>query len=346
MSTHHVSDRAALDGPFADFRFLPFGGSSPSAFAWNQIKRAVRRQIATFALVAVSVATLGAASDRFLDADTSLPHLLTIWVSAGFGLGAIIAVLRELSRDTIRSLTSLRKQGDLVFLGAAPELTEQALRKLPPDKRTPIGCLAFQPASTFATSFRKLQAVFDRGGVVAFIGPSADEGATTAALSTAVAAQQQGRRVIIVDCDLRRRSLSHLLDDEPMFGVVEAARDPSDWSKSLRQEDETGLLIMPVSRLRNPWGSLPDIPGFRALLAALRAKYDLVILDCPPALTVADGAVIARLADDCVLVASWDETSLDSVRKAMRILRSPSRRAPALYLNRVPAAYQIEHLGT
>ena len=78
MTTHPYSDRAAIDEPFADFRFSSFGAASPSAFAWKQIKRAVRRQIATFVLVAASVAALGVISDRFLDADTPLPDLITV----------------------------------------------------------------------------------------------------------------------------------------------------------------------------------------------------------------------------------------------------------------------------
>ena len=81
-----------------------------------------------------------------------------------------------------------------------------------------------------------------------------------------------------------------------------------------------------------------------AKLQELQAKYDLVILDCPPALSNADGAMVARVADKTVVVAAWDETPLAAVRNTMRALRRRSNDATALYVNRVPAGYRFGRL--
>ena len=84
------------------------------------------------------------------------------------------------------------RKGDKVTIarvnGAAPVLTEDVLRELPPDQRTPLGCLAFLPASIFSTAFRDLQGALVEDQVVAFIASFAGEGASTAALATAVSA--------------------------------------------------------------------------------------------------------------------------------------------------------------
>ena len=116
------------------------------------------------------------------------------------------------------------------------------------------------------------------------------------------------------------------------------------WRDALCQEDESGLHIIPAAATLNPWSSLFAAPGFKELLDALKTHYDLVVLDCPPALTIADGAMIARLADKCVLVAAWDETPLSAVRNTMRALRRRSPEATGLYINRVPPKYRFGRL--
>jgi Mrp family chromosome partitioning ATPase len=74
----------------------------------------------------------------------------------------------------------------------------------------------------------------------------------------------------------------------------------------------------------------------------LRSAYDLVILDCPPALGSAEGTVLGRSADRCVLVVAWDDTSISTLREAVRALRP--RGKPALYVNRVPRGYRFGRL--
>ena len=194
------------------------------SLALGRLRRGVRRQWLLFVLIALIIATGGVAYD--LSGGVKPLSALLFWAPVGIGVGLTAAVLRELARNTITSLSSFGKNRDYAILGAAPELTERAVRQLPPDKRTPLGCLAFQPASPFATAFRDLQNAINKDGVVAFAGALPNEGATTAALCTAIAASQQGRTVVVIDCDLRRRSLTRGLGFDPDEG----------WRRSLAQD--------------------------------------------------------------------------------------------------------------
>jgi Mrp family chromosome partitioning ATPase len=212
---------------------------------------------------------------------------------------------------------------------------------LPPDQRSRLGCLAYAPASPFATAFRDLQGALSRERVTAIIAAFPGEGATTVALCAAASAAQQGRRTIVVDCDLRRRSLSQALAANARTGVLEACERPEYWRDHVGRETETGLYFMPAAPPPSPWRTLTGAPGFRALLRRLREEFDLVVLDCPPAIASAEGPVIARLADRCVLVSGWDRTPLPAIRAAMRALRA---RASAVYVNRVPPGYRFGRL--
>jgi Mrp family chromosome partitioning ATPase len=301
--------------------------------------RAFRRQALVVLCVAVGVGMAGVAGEVFLGS-ASWQLAALFWGPVGVGLALLVGIVRELGRNTVTTLSSFGKHRGYAVLGAAPELTPGVLRQLPPDKRSPLGCVAFWPASAFATAFRDLQGSLPERGVVAVVGSIAGEGATTAALCAAASAAQQGKSVIVVDCDLRLRSLTQWLMDEPLAGVLEASEDPANWRASVAEEHETGVHFMPAVRSRNAWQTLAN--RIRPLIEQLRENYDLVVLDCPPALESAEGLVLARLADRAVVVTAWDRTPLRAVRRTVQGLHGHSRRTPtAVYVNRVPAGFRF-----
>lgn len=313
------------------------------SLALGRVRRGVRRQWWLFALIAVLVAVAGVAYD-LSGGEQVLVAAIALWVPVGIAAGLVVALVRELARNTVTSLSSFGRNRGYAILGAAPELTDRALRQLPPDNRTPLGCLAFQPASQFATAFRDLQNAITKDGVVAFAGSLADEGATTVALCTAIAASQQGRSVVVIDCDLRRRSLTRALGFDPDEGLVDACEEPNQWQNFVGEEDETGLHFIPASRMRSPWRNVASAPGFKELIMRLRQHYELIVLDCPPVLVGADGASTASMADKSILVTAWDSTPISAVRRAMSALQRRPRALTAVYVNRVPPEYRFGRL--
>ena len=312
------------------------------SLALGRLRRGVKRQWLLFILISLIVAGAGVAYD--LSGGVRPLSALLFWAPVGLGVGLTTAFVRELSRNTVTSLSSFGKNRGYAILGAAPELTPRALRQLGPDKRSPLGMLAFQPSSAFATAFRDLQNAITKEGVVAFTAAVANEGATTAALCTAIAASQQGRAVVVIDCDLRRRSLTRSLGFDPDEGLVDACEEPSQWQNFVGEEDETGLHFIPASRIRSPWRNAAAAPGFNELLLRLRQHYELIVLDCPPVLAGAEGAAVAGMADKSILVTAWDRTPISAVRRAMAALQRKPRAQTAVYVNRVPPEYRFGRL--
>lgn len=311
------------------------------SLALGRLRRGVRRQWLLLALIAIVVTGAGVGYD--MSGGTPILSGLMFWAPLGLAAGLVVAFVRDLGRNTVTSLSSFGKNRGYAILGAAPELTPRALRQLPPDKRTPLACLAFQPSSAFATAFRDLQSAISIDGVVAFAGSVANEGATTAALCTAIAASQQGRSVVVIDCDLRRRSLTRSLGFDPDEGLADACEEPANWQSFVGEEDETGLHFIPASRYRNAWRNVPA-QGFKELILRLRQHYQLIVLDCPPVLVGAEGAAVAGMADKCVLVTAWDRTPISAVRNAMGALQRKPRAETAVYVNRVPPEYRFGRL--
>lgn len=312
------------------------------SLALGRLRRGVRRQWPWFVIAALTISAAGVAYD--LSGGVPPSTAFAFWAPLGLVTGLAVAFVRELGRNTVTSLSSFGKHRGYAILGAAPVLTARTLRQLPPDQRTPLGCLAFQQASPFATAFRDLQSNISADTIVAFAAALPGEGATTAALCTAISASQQGRSVLVIDCDVRRRALTHALGYDPDEGVLDVCAEPDRWQDFVGEEEEIGLHFIPASRPRNAWRGLSGAPDLRDLLARVREHYDLIILDCPPALSSADAPAIASHAEKLVLVTAWDRTPLHAVRRAMQVLQRGQRPSTGVYVNRVPPEYRFGRL--
>ena len=323
-------------------RAMQIAGDS-SRFRALKIGRALHRQAP---LIVVVMALAVFLSNFGTTLATLNRQQLALSVLGGLLLGFLIALGRELLRDTAAAFDTIEKRSGLPIIGAAPELQQRDMRVLPPDMRSPLGLLIHRPASDFAQATRQLQDAVMSHRVVAFLGAAPNEGATTAALCAAATAAMQGYRVIVVDCDLRRRSLSRLLEAANGPGVLQASRLPETWRDAVQEEPETGLHFMPAATLQSPWHSLMDTHGFSSLVRKLSEEYDLVVLDCPPALVTQEGPLIARLASARIAVMGWDATPLRTLRDMQK--RFPRSRGveddgiTALYVNRAPGPLRYQ----
>ena len=128
--------------------------------------------------------------------------------------------------------------------------------------------------------------------VIALTGPSEGEGKTPATGNLAVALAQSGRHVIAVSCDLRNPSLHRFLDLDNEVGVTDLVLGGASVGEALQETETSGLSFIAS-------GPMPDNPtdllgseDMGRLLAALRARFDFVLLDTGPGL-VADALFLA-----------------------------------------------------
>jgi Mrp family chromosome partitioning ATPase len=290
--------------------------------------------------MALIVAGTGFGTATALD---SQPPSLLYWTGCGALVGLSVALYREINRRTITTASSIARHRGYVLLGAAPELPEETLRALPPQHRGLLGAIAFAPASPFATAFRDLQGVLQGDRIVAFIAAASDEGSSTVAMCAAASAALQGRRVILIDGDLRRRSLTESLRLEADAGVMEATLQPESWRDIVSQEPETGFALLPASR-RGARAPLSKAPGWPHLLNELCEDYDLVLIDCPPALANAEACALAACADRTVVVAAWDRTPIAALRQTMKLILAQAKVKTGVFVNRVPEGRRFGRL--
>ncbi len=166
---------------------------------------------------------------------------------------------------------------------------------------------------------------------------SPTEGKTMTSANLAIALAQSGQRVILVDCDLHRPRLHKILKLRNNVGLTMALLDDQTDLATLMQEGAVPGLHVLTS------GPLPPNPAevlgsarMREILATLVERADIVVLDSPPVLPVADTAVLASQADGVLLVMDASKTRRELAVRALLSLQHVQARVVGVVLNRLP----------
>lgn len=162
---------------------------------------------------------------------------------------------------------------------------------------------------------------------------SPSEGKTTTAANLAVSFAQQGMRVLIVDCDLRRSRLHKMFGVQREPGVTELVLGQVTLEDATRDTGVTGLYIMPSGQLPPNPSELLGGNRMRDTLTTLTEAFDLVLIDTPPLLAASDAAILATLADGVVLVVRAGVTEAEAGQQAMQQLLSVGARVVGAVLN-------------
>jgi non-specific protein-tyrosine kinase len=175
--------------------------------------------------------------------------------------------------------------------------------------------------------------------------PVGGDGGTATACNLAITLARGGARVLLVDADLRRPRVASALHVPGGVGLTNVLTGTADLDEAIHAWREPNLWVLPS-------GPVPDNPselvGFRkmnALLTILRGRYDVVVIDAPPVLPVADAAATAAVCDGVLLVVRYGATRRDQVEGALAALRLAGVALLGCVLNGVPAGrWHAPHL--
>jgi protein-tyrosine kinase len=208
---------------------------------------------------------------------------------------------------------------------------------LPKDREeTRLVALA-APESVAAEQYRVLLQRLERLGerrplrVVAITSTARGEGRTTTAANLALTAAKDGRATVLVEADLRRPALAALFGLAPRAGLADVIGGTAEIATAVVRVGP--LAVLCAGEVRDP-GATARSPRAAAVIESLRAAYELVILDAPPAIAFSDGDRIAGAADGALLVVRANETPRAVVRLAVDALGD---RAAGVVLNGVDA---------
>jgi capsular exopolysaccharide synthesis family protein len=209
------------------------------------------------------------------------------------------------------------------YLGSVPLLSS-----VPQPARTPIDQVLAKPLSVFSEALRGVRTsiLHARPGrrvkVVLLTSALPGEGKTVTACCLTLVAAQQGHRVLLIDCDLRRRQASELLVPNAKVGLAEVLRGTATLDEAVLHDEASGAYILPLSGTVSDPTDMFDTQAMSQLLQAARTRYEMVILDSAPVLAVADSRILAPQVDTVVMLMNWRKTSQNAAECALQLLES------------------------
>ncbi len=271
--------------------------------------------------------------------------ILALALMLGVVTGSGGSVVLELANRSIRRRDELESVLRVPGLVTIPRITPPGRRHALPlllpaqgpgdePELTTLGA----PRSAGAEAYRMLRTSLlfaaEREALdsIAVTSAGMGEGKTTTAVNLAVTLAQDGRRVLIVDCDFQRARLHRLfgLPREPGLADVLAGRRHG--TETVWPTRQNNLWLMPAGRPDEP-ADVVQTAALRALLHELAGTYDVVVLDTPPLLPTADAAIFAAIARGVVFVTRAGRTDREAARLAMHRLDDVGARVVGAVLN-------------
>jgi capsular exopolysaccharide synthesis family protein len=255
-------------------------------------------------------------------------QMLLAGLALGLLAGAGFAYLADVTDKSFRTPEEIRRRLGLPILGHIPLIsatkngTGSECEKLPP-----ILCVAHRPSSREAEAYRALRTALYFGmrgqshPIIQVTSPTQADGKSTLVANLGITIALAGKKVLLVDADLRRPRLERLFNIESGgSGLTSLLMEEADLQAHVRQTVVPGLSLLPCGlKPANP-AELLTSPAFERVLGDLRAAYDYVLIDSPPLLAVTDPCIIASRVDGVILTIRVSKNGRSMAERAKEML--------------------------
>ncbi len=251
------------------------------------------------------------------------------------GLVTGLLFLREVTDQRVKTASDLFVVPDARVLGVIPELEEDPTR----GKRAELA-VSLSPRSVLAESYRQACALIDKSmarmghQTLLVVGGLPEAGTTTIVTNIAASAAAAGRSVIVVDANFRRSRLAGAMGaDGDAVGLGDLLMEKASVDEAI-QTTEGGIHVMsagaPAHRIYERFNN----GRFEAVMAELRHRFDLIIVDAPPAVVAGDAMVLANKVDAAILVVRAYQEQRGLVARVMHQLVDARCEMLGMILNR------------
>ena len=245
------------------------------------------------------------------------------------------------TRDAVRSDSEARAKLDCQYLGQIPhERKYKTLSSFLRHRKTSV--LISNPLTSFrfVETIRKLRRRVERrmkGQKVLMVTSLLEnEGKSTVAVNLAMAMAKKYRKVLLIDCDLRKPACAILMNQRwNGLGLRDVLYGQADVRDAVTRDGRSGLYLLLEKKGGRDSGDLVASPNMKELLEWARKEFDMVILDLPPMSAVTDAEAMADLADCSLLVVRQNAALTPALNKVIAALEQGSAKMLGCVLNNV-----------
>lgn len=175
----------------------------------------------------------------------------------------------------------------------------------------------------------------DGSKVIAVSSSAQSEGKSITAANLALSFTQAGKRVILIDCDLRKPKIARLLSMSAEDGLVNALMDASKLEESIVPYEDTKMDVLLCGTIPPNPSELLGSERMKQLLALLRGQYDYIVLDTPPINVVTDAVVLRSVVDGYLFVVRANQSERGEILHALDQLDYAQAKVLGFVLNGV-----------
>ncbi|MFK0522524.1 CpsD/CapB family tyrosine-protein kinase [Paenibacillus illinoisensis] len=197
------------------------------------------------------------------------------------------------------------------------------------------------PKSSSSEAYRKLRTNIQFSSIdsqiqtIMIASALSGEGKTTTIGNLAVTYAQEGKKVLLMDTDLRKPAVHRMFNVPNHVGLTSVLSSQYKVTEVLRETDVEGLHVLSSGPIPPNPSEMLGSRKMTALLESLKEEYDVILFDTPPVLAVTDALIISSLCDGVLLVVSSGKVKKDLVKKAKAHLEHVNARILGAVLNNV-----------
>ena len=260
--------------------------------------------------------------------------VLALSLVLGLMAGAAIVLIRQFLHNTFRSAEEIEAATGMPVLGQIP--------RMPFKERTDlIGYLRDKPTSAPAEAIRNLRTslllsdIDNPPKVIMSTSALPGEGKTTQAVALAQNLSGLGKKVLLIEGVIRRRTLNEYFSDVPKGGILTALSGEVPLHEVVFHDDRLGTDVLMGEKSSANAADLFSSDRFASFVTRAREAYDFVIIDTPPVLVVPDARVIGQHVDAILFSVAWDKTQRAQVVAALREFESVNLRVTGIVLAQI-----------
>ncbi|HRJ52325.1 MAG TPA: polysaccharide biosynthesis tyrosine autokinase [Candidatus Thiothrix moscowensis] len=243
---------------------------------------------------------------------------LGIGTVAGLLLGLLAAILADMMDDRLRSVEDIKRTlSDVSLIGVIPFMTGKNNRNVLATSGDKVSSFMLEAFRSLRENTLLFKAPSEHHALIMNVtSPSASEGKTTTSVNLATVFAYTSKRVLLVDCDMRNPASHEKLNISNGMGLAEYLRGSNTLPEIMQETTVENLYAVTAGdAVVNPTELLAS-SRFASLLAEASAQFDVVVLDSPPVMGLADALIISNRSDNTLLVSAFGQTSKRSLKDA------------------------------
>jgi capsular exopolysaccharide synthesis family protein len=254
----------------------------------------------------------------------------------GLMVGVGIVLLREAMQSSFRSSDEVESQTGRSVLGQIPRMPIRKRQQL-------VSYLNDKPTSAASEAIRNLRTsvllsnIDAQPQVILLSSSVPGEGKTTQTIGLAHNLAGLGKKVLLIEGDIRRRTFNEYFKGNPKAGLVSVLSEGLSIEEAALRPDDFPVDILMGQKTSVNAADLFSSSAFKSFMEQARQQYDYIIIDTPPVLVVPDARVMAAVADAVVYVVQWDKTPRSQVAEGLKLFASVGAPVTGLSLSQIDA---------